>query len=141
VDHAALAEPGEAVSAKPAGALDAAFFALADSTRRAVIRELLREPLRAGELAERVRMSPPALTRHLRALRAAGLVVAERVEHDGRVSVYKLDFDTFASVRHWLEEIETHWQEQLAAFKEYAEGTHKSSSHREAREHRERRSR
>ena len=55
--------------------LDAAFAALADSTRRAVIRELLRAPLRAGELAERVDMSAPALSRHLRVLREAGLIV------------------------------------------------------------------
>jgi DNA-binding transcriptional ArsR family regulator len=103
--------------------LDSAFAALADSTRRSVIRELLREPLRAGELAARVEMSAPALTRHLRVLREAGLIVEDGVEHDGRVSVYKVDLDAFAPVRSWLDEVEAHWQEQLASFKEYAERT------------------
>jgi DNA-binding transcriptional ArsR family regulator len=101
--------------------LDAAFAALADSTRRGVIRELLREPLRAGELAARVDMSPPALSRHLRVLREAGLIVEDGVEHDARVSVYKVDLEAFTPVRHWLDEVEAHWHEQLASFKAYAE--------------------
>lgn len=103
--------------------LDAAFAALADSTRRAVIRELLREPLRAGELAARVQMSPPALSRHLRVLREAGLIVEDGVENDARVSVYKVDLVAFAPVRGWLDEVETHWREQLASFKAYAESS------------------
>jgi DNA-binding transcriptional ArsR family regulator len=101
--------------------LDSAFAALADSTRRAVIRELLRDPRRAGELAALVEMSPPALSRHLRVLREAGLIVEDGVESDGRVSVYKVDLEAFAPVRHWLDEVEAHWHEQLASFKEYAE--------------------
>ena len=60
--------------------LDSAFTALSDSTRRAVIRALLKKPLRAGELAESVEMTPPALSRHLRVLRKAGLIVEEGVE-------------------------------------------------------------
>jgi DNA-binding transcriptional ArsR family regulator len=108
--------------------LDVAFAALADSTRRAVIRELLRAPLRAGELAERVQMSAPALSRHLRVLREAGLIVEDGVEHDARVSVYRLDLEAFAPVRTWLDEVEEHWHEQLASFKAYAEARHASSS-------------
>ena len=104
--------------------LDTAFAALADSTRRAVIRELLRAPLRAGELAERVEMSAPALSRHLRVLREAGLIIEDGVEHDARVSVYKIDLAAFAPVRNWLDEVEEHWQEQLASFKNYAEAKH-----------------
>jgi len=87
------------VSSRAAPALDRAFFALADSTRRAVIRQLLREPLRAGELARRVEMSPPALTRHLRVLREAGLIREEGVEHDARVRVYKVDLGAFGPAR------------------------------------------
>src|ERR1700733_14662573 len=52
--------------------LDTTFAALADPTRRAVIRALLQKRHRAGELAAMVRMSPPALSRHLRVLRKAG---------------------------------------------------------------------
>ncbi len=101
--------------------LDAAFAALADGTRRAVIRELLRKPRRAGELAESVTMSPPALSRHLRVLREARLIVEESVEHDARVSVYRVNPAAFAPVRNWIEQVEELWREQLQAFKEHAE--------------------
>jgi DNA-binding transcriptional ArsR family regulator len=101
--------------------LDAAFAALSDPTRRAVIRALLRKPLRAGELAERVAMSPPALTRHLRVLREAGLIVEDGVEGDARVRVYTVDLNAFAPVKDWLGQIEDLWHEQLQAFKEHAE--------------------
>jgi DNA-binding transcriptional ArsR family regulator len=114
--------------------LDVAFAALADSTRRAVIRQLLRAPLRAGELAERVDMSAPALSRHLRVLREAGLIVEDSVEHDGRVSVYKVDLKAFAPVRSWLDEVEETWHEQLASFKDYAEARHASLSSTRAAE-------
>jgi DNA-binding transcriptional ArsR family regulator len=111
--------------------LDAAFAALADSTRRAVIRELLRGPLRAGELSERVEMSPPALSRHLRVLREAGLIVEDGVEHDARVSVYKLHLDAFAPARRWLDQVEEHWHQQLASFKAYAESSRPASGERQ----------
>jgi len=106
--------------------LDTAFAALADPTRRAVIRELVREPLRAGELSARVNMTPPALSRHLRVLREAGLIVEDGVVHDARVSLYKVDLQALAPVRHWLDEVEDRWREQLASFKEYAERVHAS---------------
>jgi DNA-binding transcriptional ArsR family regulator len=109
------------VSAPGGAALDAAFAALSDSTRRAVIRALLKKPLRAGELAESVAMSPPALSRHLRVLRKAGLIVQEGVEHDARVSVYRVNLTAFAPVRTWLEQVEDLWHVQLQAFKEHAE--------------------
>jgi DNA-binding transcriptional ArsR family regulator len=101
--------------------LDAAFAALADSTRRSVIRALLRKPLRAGELAERVAMSPPALTRHLRVLRQAGLIIEAGVDGDARVRVYSVDLNAFAPVRDWINQVEDLWHEQLQAFKEHAE--------------------
>lgn len=103
--------------------LDAAFAALADSTRRAVIRALLRKPLRAGELAERVAMSPPALSRHLRTLRQAGLITEAGMDGDARVRVYRVDLNAFAPVRNWIDQVEDLWHEQLQAFKEHAERT------------------
>jgi DNA-binding transcriptional ArsR family regulator len=109
------------MSAPSGEVLDSAFAALSDSTRRAVIRALLKKPLRAGELAESVEMSPPALSRHLRVLRKAGLIVEEGVEHDARVSVYRVNLAAFAPARTWLEQVEDLWHVQLQAFKEHAE--------------------
>jgi DNA-binding transcriptional ArsR family regulator len=104
--------------------LDTAFTALADPTRRAVIRALLHRPRRAGELAQHVDMSPPALSRHLRVLRKAGLIVERSVEEDARVRVYSVERRAFAPVRGWLAEVEELWHSQLESFKQHAERGH-----------------
>ena len=54
------------------------FGALADPTRREIVRMLRRGSLSAGEIASRFNLSKPTLSHHFRALRAAGLVRAER---------------------------------------------------------------
>ena len=101
--------------------LDAAFAALSDASRREMIRILLHKPKRAGELAESVRMSPQALSRHLRILRRAGLVSEEGIEDDARVRIYSVPPAAFQPVQSWLAQIEEHWRGQLNAFKTYAE--------------------
>ena len=100
---------------------DAAFAALADPTRRAVIELLRQRPHRAGELAEALGVSPPALSRHLRQLRRSGLVVDDEPEHDARVRLYRLRPEGFASVEDWVGAIGSLWHDQLAAFKAHAE--------------------
>lgn len=104
-------------------ALDVAFGALADATRREVVRVLLKEPCRAGELAKFVSMSPAALSRHLRVLRRAGVVVEQSAQDDARVRIYSLNPSGFAPIQEWLDEVESLWQAQLGAFKTYAERT------------------
>ena len=106
--------------------LDATFAALADPTRRAVIRALLQKRHRAGELAALVSMSPPALSRHLRVLRKAGLIVEQGLEEDARVRVFTVDRRALGPIRNWLEQVEQMWQTQLEAFKAHAE-RHRSS--------------
>jgi DNA-binding transcriptional ArsR family regulator len=106
-----------------AGDLDAAFAALADATRREMIRALLQKPRRAGELAMSVDMSPQALSRHLRVLRKAGLIVEEGLEDDARVRIYSVQSGAFEPVQQWLTQAEDLWRRQLQAFKAYAEGT------------------
>ncbi len=67
---------------------DSAFKALADPTRREILRLLSAGDLAAGELGARFEISQPAVSRHLAVLRAAGLVTARR---DGQSVVYALD--------------------------------------------------
>ncbi len=55
-----------------------AFAALADPTRRKILKLLRSGSLSAGELAEKFHLSKPTLSHHFRVLRAAGLVRAER---------------------------------------------------------------
>ncbi len=101
--------------------LDAAFLALADGNRRAVIDLLKKEPRRAGEIAIALELSPPALSRHLRVLRRSGLVDEEGLARDARVRIYRLRKQPFDEVRGWLEEVETFWTGELAAFSGHVE--------------------
>jgi DNA-binding transcriptional ArsR family regulator len=101
--------------------LDRTLAALADPHRRRVI-ELLRErPRRAGELAEAVGLNPPALSRHLRTLKAGGLIEEAHPEFDARVRIYSLRPEPMAHLKVWLERTEQLWTQQLAAFKAHVE--------------------
>lgn len=102
-------------------ALDRTLAALADPHRRRVV-ELLRDrPRRAGELADAAGLTPPAMSRHLRSLRRAGLVEEAHPEFDARVRIYQLRPEPMVHLLRWLEETERMWSEQLAAFKAHVE--------------------
>jgi DNA-binding transcriptional ArsR family regulator len=75
------------------------FAAVADPARREVMSALARGDLSAGEVAALFPISRPAVSRHLRVLREAGLVRDELV---GRRRVYRLDLDGLAPVTAWL---------------------------------------
>jgi DNA-binding transcriptional ArsR family regulator len=101
--------------------LDRTLAALADPHRRRVI-ELLRDrPRRAGELAEGVGLNPSALSRHLRTLKAGGLIEETHPEFDARIRIYTLRPAPMATLKTWLEQTERLWTEQLAAFKAHLE--------------------
>src|SRR5271168_1353566 len=68
--------------------VDLTLSALADRNRRAVIDLLKRQPLRAGEIAAALSLTPPAMSRHLRVLRRSGLIHEQGVEEDARVRIY-----------------------------------------------------
>lgn len=101
--------------------LDGALAALADPTRRAVVRLLREGPCRAGELAAALHLTPPGLSRHLRVLRRAGLIHDDEPEEDARVRLYRLEPAGFAPLRDWIDELEAFWGDQLAAFKAHAQ--------------------
>jgi DNA-binding transcriptional ArsR family regulator len=75
------------------------FAAVADPARRQIMSALARGDLSAGEVAALFPISRPAVSRHLRVLREAGLVRDELV---GRRRVYRLDLDGLAQVTAWL---------------------------------------
>ena len=101
--------------------VDRTLAALAEPTRREVIDLLRRKPRRAGEIAEALSMTRPAMSRHLRVLRKAGLVSEDELENDARARVYRLEPEAFAELRGWLDEVEAFWGDQLQAFKAHAE--------------------
>jgi DNA-binding transcriptional ArsR family regulator len=103
--------------------LDSTLAALADPTRRFVIDVLREGPRRAGDLAATAQTSAPAMSRHLRVLRASGLVEAEGVDDDARLRMYKLRPERFVALQAWLDQVEAFWDEQLGAFKAHLERT------------------
>jgi len=74
---------------------DSAFKALADPTRREILRLLGDRERTAGEIVDRFDVSQPAISRHLAVLRNAGLVTAVR---NGQSVVYALDTTVFQDV-------------------------------------------
>jgi DNA-binding transcriptional ArsR family regulator len=103
--------------------LDRTFAALADPTRRGVVELLRRRPRRAGELARAFDLAPPAMSRHLRALRQSGLVEEDHAGEDARVRTYRLRREPFGELRSWLESVEGFWANELDSFKAHVERT------------------
>lgn len=108
---------------------EATFGALADPTRRAVL-DLLRQGSQpAGKIAQAFPISRPAISRHLRLLRRAHLVLEQR---EGRHRFYRLNPDPLRTVDAWLEQYRSFWQTSLKGLKafveaEYAKETSMSS--------------
>jgi DNA-binding transcriptional ArsR family regulator len=104
-----------------AATIDRTLAALADPHRRRIV-ELLRDgPRRAGEIAEAVRLNPPALSRHLRTLKANGLIEETHPAFDARVRIYALKPKPMSQLKIWLEQTEALWAAHLAAFKAHLE--------------------
>jgi DNA-binding transcriptional ArsR family regulator len=89
-----------------------ALAALADPVRRELVALLARGELAAGELADRFPVSRPAISRHLRVLRDAGLVTARA---DGRRRLYALDPRPLREIDDWLEPYRDLWAQRLDA--------------------------
>jgi DNA-binding transcriptional ArsR family regulator len=97
---------------------EGAFHALADPTRRAVLDLLRRGSQPAGEIARAFPVSRPAISKHLRQLRKAHLVVERR---RGRHRYYHLNPEPLQAVHSWLEQYRSFWQGSLANLKALVE--------------------
>ena len=110
---------------------DAAFSALADPTRRAVLDLLRRGSLPAGRIAASFPVSRPAISKHLRLLRRAGLVSEQR---QGRRRVYRLNPQPLKVVDSWLSHYRLFWETKLSALKTFVESEQlKESTHRQGK--------
>jgi DNA-binding transcriptional ArsR family regulator len=92
-----------------------AIAAISHPSRRAILRLVLDRELPVGVLADRVGVSQPAASQHLKVLRDAGLVEG-RV--DGRRRLYRVDVDGLERLRR---ELDAYWGPALTALKESAE--------------------
>ncbi|MFL5930563.1 MAG: ArsR/SmtB family transcription factor [Gaiellaceae bacterium] len=89
--------------------------AISDPIRRRVLELVRDQELPAGELASEFVVSRPAVSRHLRVLREAGLVTERR---HGKQRLYRANPAALAELREWLE---GYWSGRLAALKQLAE--------------------
>lgn len=97
---------------------DAVFRALADPTRRRILGLLRGGRRTVGELAGNFRTSRPAISKHLRVLRAAGLVVTHR---DGTARICHLNARPLRAIDEWLQDYQAFWGERLRNLKQYVE--------------------
>ncbi|NTX00159.1 helix-turn-helix transcriptional regulator [Myxococcus sp. CA040A] len=105
-------------SSGPSSTLDAVFFALADSTRRALLARLRGSEATAGSLATGFAMTRPAVSRHLRVLRQAEMV---REERRGRERVYTLEPLRLRLISDWLDDYRVFWPARLHDLKQFIE--------------------
>lgn len=89
--------------------------ALGDPTRRAVFKRLRKGALSVKKIADGMAVSRPAVSQHLKVLKAAGLVA---VGAEGTRRLYAVDRRGVETLRSWLDGF---WDETLAAFKAAAE--------------------
>src|SRR6476620_7236561 len=90
--------------------MDELFMVLADPTRRQIIALLAERERSAGELVAAFAVSQPAISRHLRILREAGLVT---VRGEGQRRIYSLDAEPLAALDDWLLGYRRFWATRL----------------------------
>ena len=90
------------------------FQAIADPTRRAILDRLQTGPAPVNSVAEGFSQSRPAISKHLRILKDAGLVSEQR---QGRERVYQLHPDRLGEIADWLLKYRTFWQTSLTRLK------------------------
>jgi DNA-binding transcriptional ArsR family regulator len=92
--------------------MSSAFAVLAEPTRRRILDLLLERPRPVGELVERLGLTQPGTSKHLKVLREAGLV---RARHEAQRRVYELRPEPLAEVDAWLAPYRRAWSARLDA--------------------------
>jgi DNA-binding transcriptional ArsR family regulator len=96
--------------------LDATFAALSDPTRRSILARLSEGDATVGELAKPFDVSAPAISRHLRVLEDAGLLVREK---EGRLHRIRLVGDPIADALEWLARTGRFWEGRLDSLERF----------------------
>lgn len=92
------------------------FSALADPTRRGILRLLTADELSVTEIAQRFPVTRPAISQHLGVLREVGLVAYRR---DGRSRLYRTCPGPLAEVVDWVATFDAFWDDKLAGLSRY----------------------
>ena len=94
------------------------FRAIADPTRREILSLLRGREQTVGEIALNFRMSRPAVSKHLRLLRSAGLVVTRK---HGTARLCGLNAKPLRAVNDWLRDYDSFWSDTMQGLKRYVE--------------------
>ena len=94
------------------------FRAIADPTRREILGMLRGRPYSVGEIAANFRTSRPAISKHLRMLRAVGLVATTQ---KGTARICALNAQPLRAVSDWISDYEAYWGNTLQSLKRYVE--------------------
>lgn len=97
---------------------EAVFKAIADPTRREILRVLRGGGCTVGSIASNFHTSRPAISKHLRLLRQAGLVTTRK---SGTARICELNAAPLRAVNDWLRDYEALWDESLVNLKKYVE--------------------
>jgi DNA-binding transcriptional ArsR family regulator len=97
---------------------EAVFRAIADPTRREILGMLRGRPHSVGEIAGNFRTSRPAISKHLRMLRAVGLVATTQ---RGTARICALNAEPLRAVSDWISDYEAYWGKTLQSLKHYVE--------------------
>lgn len=97
---------------------DAVFRALADPTRREILGLRRGRRQSVGEIASNFRMSRPAVSKHLRLLQTAGLVVSHK---QGAARLCDLNAKPLRAIDDWLQDYQALWRGAMRSLKKYME--------------------
>jgi DNA-binding transcriptional ArsR family regulator len=99
--------------------LDRSFLALAHPVRRTIVERLARGPATVGEATRGLRVSKPAVSKHVKVLEHAGVV---RRSVSGRNHVLRLDERPLDEAERWLETHRSLWRAKFAAVERQLSG-------------------
>ena len=97
---------------------DVVFRAIADPTRREILRLLRGGQQSVGQIASNFPTSRPAISKHLRLLRSAGLVVTRE---SGTARLCGLNARPLRAVDDWLRDYHAFWRDSLRSLKQHVE--------------------
>jgi DNA-binding transcriptional ArsR family regulator len=109
--------------------VDATMDVIAEPSRRKILDQLLGGELPVADLVQRLELSQPAVSKHLRVLREAGLV---EVRPDGQRRLYRLSLEPLIELDDWLEPYRQMWRDSLDSLERHL-ATRRTTTNRRPR--------
>ena len=107
-----------------------ALQALSDPTRQRIVEMLAAGALTSGEIAGRFKLSPPAISQHLKTLKEARLV---RVRADKQKRIYSIDPDGVTEISDWVDRIRAFWNPRLDALEAVLASSSETAGHQKSK--------